>query len=97
MASVNGTSAYQQINYSIKARNMGSDRAGASGPSKTEKDQPVKEEAKVETKAWSPIDPKSSLVPRTTEYGNTIGDVQLSDKAKAYYGTAECCGIRSYR
>ena len=87
MASVNGTSAYQQINYTIKARNMGSDRAGAPAASKTEKDQLVKEDAKVETKAWSPIDPKSSLVPRTTEYGNTIGDVQLSDKAKAYYDT----------
>lgn len=40
--------------------------------------------AKVETKGWSPIDTKSSLVPRTTEYGSTIGDVQLSDKAKDY-------------
>jgi hypothetical protein len=40
--------------------------------------------AKVETKGWSPIDTKSSLVPRTTEYGSTIGDVQLSDTAKNY-------------
>ena len=40
--------------------------------------------AKVETKTWSPIDTKSSLVPRTTEYGSTIGDVQLSDTAKNY-------------
>ena len=87
MASVNGTSAYQQINYTIKARNMGSDRAGASDAHKAERDPSVKEEGKVETKGWSPIDPKSSLVPRTTEYGNTIGDVQLSDKAKAYYDT----------
>ena len=87
MASVNGTSAYQQINYTFKARNMGSDRAGASDAHKAERDSAVKEETKVETKAWSPIDPKSSLVPRTTEYGNTIGDVQLSDKAKAYYDT----------
>lgn len=87
MASVNGTSAYQQINYTFKARNMGSDRAGASDAHKAERNSAVKEETKVETKAWSPIDPKSSLVPRTTEYGNTIGDVQLSDKAKAYYDT----------
>ena len=61
MASVNGTSAYQQINYSIKARNMGSNRAGASDAHKAERDSAVKEETKVETKAWSPIDPKSSL------------------------------------
>ncbi len=40
--------------------------------------------AKVETKTWSPIDTKSSLVPRNTEYGSTIGDVQLSDTAKNY-------------
>ena len=38
----------------------------------------------METKTWSPIDTKSSLVPRNTEYGSTIGDVQLSDTAKNY-------------
>ena len=87
MASVNGTSAYQQINYTIKARNMGSGRAGVSGAYKAERDSSEKEDNKVEIKGWPPINPKSSLVPRTTEYGYTIGDVQLSDKAKAYYDT----------
>jgi hypothetical protein len=47
------------------------------------------QQAKVETKAWSPIDTTSSLVPRKTEYGMTIGDVQLSDKAKDYYNSLE--------
>ncbi len=40
-----------------------------------------------EAREWSPISAGSSLVPRSTEYGNTIGDVQLSDKANDYYKT----------
>lgn len=40
--------------------------------------------SKVETKSWSPIDTKSSLVPSMTDYGMTIGNVELSDKAKDY-------------
>ncbi len=87
MAGIHGTSAYSQSGYTIKARNMGSDRVGRKSAAKTEQDQPAHDSTMVEAKSWSPIDPKSSLVPRTTEYGNTIGDVQLSDKAKAYYDT----------
>ncbi|MBR1470847.1 MAG: hypothetical protein IJ600_04305 [Lachnospiraceae bacterium] len=45
MASVNGTSAYQQINYTIKGRSMGSDRAGASDAHKAEREPSVKEES----------------------------------------------------
>ena len=41
-------------------------------------------QTKVETKGWSPIDTGSSLVPSKTEYGMTIGEVQLSDTAKSY-------------
>ena len=40
--------------------------------------------SKVETKSWSPINTKSSLVPSMTDYGMTIGNVELSDKAKDY-------------
>lgn len=40
--------------------------------------------AKNELKSWSPIDTKSSLVPRMTDYGMTIGNVELSDTAKSY-------------
>lgn len=87
MAGLNGISAYQQINRTIHPKNMGADRMGA--PASTEADQAssIKENKSsgVETKGWSPIDTSSSLVPRRTEYGNTIGDVQLSDKAKDYY------------
>ncbi len=88
MASIHGTSNQQQIYSVMHPRNIGLDRVGAS-PSATNQDAPVKESSgsKVETKGWSPIDSKSSLIPRTTEYGNTIGDVKLSDKAKDYYET----------
>ncbi len=88
MASIHGTSNQQQIYSVMHPRNIGLDRVGASH-SATNQDAPVKESSgsKVETKGWSPIDSKSSLIPRTTEYGNTIGDVKLSDKAKDYYET----------
>ena len=87
MAGIHGASAYSQSSYTIKTRNMGTDRTGGRSAAKIEQDQPAHDSTMVEAKSWSPIDPKSSLVPRTTEYGNTIGDVQLSDKAKAYYDT----------
>ena len=41
--------------------------------------------SKVETKPFTPIDTKSSLVPVKGDYGYTIGDVKLSDKAQEYY------------
>ena len=41
--------------------------------------------SEIKTKAWKPIDTASSLVPKKTDYGMTIGDVELSDKAKDYY------------
>lgn len=40
----------------------------------------------VQTREWNPIDTASSLVPKAKEgYGMSIGEVQLSDKAKEYY------------
>lgn len=40
----------------------------------------------VQVKEWNPIDTGSSLVPKAKEgYGMSIGNVQLSDKAKDYY------------
>ena len=85
MAGLNGISAYQQINRTIQTRNMGADRMGASA-SKSDQTDSIKEntDPKVKTKGWSPIETSSSLVPRKTEYGNTIGDVKLSDKAADY-------------
>ena len=87
MTGINGISAYQQINQSVYNEKSGvykthdTCRADQAGSAKNS------QQAKVETKAWSPIDTTSSLVPRKTEYGMTIGDVQLSDKAKDYYNS----------
>ena len=60
-------------------------RAASSSPG-TDQAVSTKENsaAKTEIKGWSPIDTGSSLVPQKTEYGNTIGNVQLSEKAADY-------------
>ena len=84
MAGVSGViSAYRQVDQI----NKGSERTYESTSSKVASSNSSKESqtSKVETKGFTPIDTKSSLVPKTTEYGNTIGDVKLSDKAKDYY------------
>ncbi|MCR5589990.1 MAG: DUF6033 family protein [Lachnospiraceae bacterium] len=48
------------------------------------KEKPVSEA--VETKEWKPVSEKSSLIPTVKAgYGTTVGDVNLSDKAKDYY------------
>ena len=85
MAGMYGVSAYQQTNRSWETNHTGVNRA-ASSSSGTDQANQTKESnaAKVETKGWSPIDTSSSLVPRKTEYGNTIGNVQLSEKAADY-------------
>ena len=84
MAGISGViSAYRQPDQI----NKGSERTYESTSSKVASSNSSKESqtSKVETKGFTPIDTKSSLVPKTTEYGNTIGDVKLSDKAKDYY------------
>lgn len=84
MAGISGViSAYRQVDQI----NKGSERTYESTSSKVASSNSSKESqtSKVETKGFTPIDTKSSLVPKTTEYGNTIGDVKLSDKAKDYY------------
>ena len=83
MAGLSGISAYQQSNQI----NKGSEHTYESTSSKAASSSSSKESraSKVETKGFTPIDTKSSLVPQTTEYGNAIGDVKLSDKAKDYY------------
>ena len=83
MTGITGISAYQQAGQI----NKGSERTYESTSSKIAASSSSKESraSKVETKGFTPIDTKSSLVPRTTEYGNTIGDVKLSDQAKEYY------------
>ena len=84
MAGISGViSAYRQVDQI----NKGSERTYEPTSSKVASSNSSKESqtSKVETKGFTPIDTKSSLVPKTTEYGNTIGDVKLSDKAKDYY------------
>ena len=84
MAGVSGViSAYRQVDQI----NKGSERTYEPTSSKVASSNSSKESqtSKVETKGFTSIDTKSSLVPKTTEYGNTIGDVKLSDKAKDYY------------
>ena len=84
MAGISGViSAYRQVDQI----NKGSERTYEPTSSKVASSDSSKESqtSKVETKGFTPIDTKSSLVPKTTEYGNTIGDVKLSDKAKDYY------------
>ena len=84
MAGISGViSAYRQVDQI----NKGSERTFEPTSSKVASSNSSKESqtSKVETKGFTPIDTKSSLVPKTTEYGNTIGDVKLSDKAKDYY------------
>ena len=76
MAGINGISTYQQANQLYRAQK----------PQPENNKNPAAEKTGLtKSTGWSPIDPNSSLVPRSTEYGNTIGDVKLSDKAKDYY------------
>ena len=76
MAGINGVSTYQQSSQGVynersvtsKTSNTGkTDQAGSANASQA---------TKTNTKPWSPIDTKSSLVPKMTEFGATIGDVQ---------------------
>ena len=86
MAAIYGISAYQQTDRSWKSERSGSDKVSAYASSKADQTASSKESTalNVETRAWSPVSKLSSLIPRTTEYGSTVGDVQLSDKAKEY-------------
>lgn len=87
MTGINGISAYQQINQSVYNEKSGVSKTPDTGRADLAGSAKNSQQAKVEIKAWSPIDTTSSLVPRKTEYGMTIGDVQLSDKAKDYYNS----------
>ena len=88
MAGIHGSSAYQQVSYTIKGINCGRDHVGETvNHTKEDQNNSVNSEQSLSTeiKDWTFINPKSSLVPRQTEYGNTIGDVKLSEKATDYY------------
>ena len=86
MAGLYGISAYQQTSQAYSKSTVNNDTKTQSTAKSDQAAATKGTQAKVETKGWSPIDTKSSLVPTKTEYGMTIGDVQLSDKAKDYLG-----------
>ncbi len=82
MSSLYGVSAYQQTNGAWNNK---------TNSTKNEKTNSVKNTDSttdsVKTTEFNPIDTKSSLVPTTKAgYGTVIGNVELSDKAKDYYG-----------
>ncbi len=85
MAGMYGISAYQQTNRTGETNHTGVKRS-VSASKETDRTSSINEISpeKIETKGWSPVDKGSSLIPRKTEYGNTIGNVQLSDKAADY-------------
>ena len=85
MAGLYGISAYQQISQSYGGNKVKNNDTKAQSTEKSDKTVATKgSQAEVETKGWSSIDTRSSLVPSKTDIGMTIGDVQLSDKAKDY-------------
>ena len=86
MAGLYGISAYQQTSQAYSKSTVNNDTKTQSTAKSDQTAATKGTQAKVETKGWSPIDTKSSLVPTKTEYGMTIGDVQLSDKVKDYLG-----------
>ena len=86
MAGLYGVSAYQQTSQAYSKSTVNNDTKTQSTAKSDQTAATKGTQAKVETKGWSPIDTKSSLVPTKTEIGVTIGDVQLSDNAKDYLG-----------
>lgn len=81
MSGIGSISAYQQSSQISK----GADRTTGAASSKASSGSSLESRTSiVETKDFSPIETGSSLVPKKTEYGNTIGNVQLSEKAANY-------------
>lgn len=85
MSNLYGVSAYQQTNgawnnKTNSAKNEKTDSAKKAGGTTGKSDN-------VNITEFNPIDTKSSLVPTVKSgYGTVIGNVELSDKAKDYYG-----------
>ena len=84
MTGLSGVSAYQQTNKAWEAKSKGTDRAVQTPPGKEQAQFSKETSSKIETKSWSPVSNTGSLVPSKTDYGFTIGDVQLSEKASDY-------------
>ena len=77
-SSVYGMSAYQQAVQTYKTSDAKKAEEGRAALSTSQKEE-------IKTKTYEPISSASSLVPKASDYGLAIGDVNLSDKAKEYY------------
>lgn len=83
MSNIYGVSAYQQT--SGTRNNSKTNSTSATKTDETNSSQ-TKSTDKVKTTPFKTISSGSSLIPTVKEgYGNVIGDVELSDKAKDYY------------
>ena len=89
MNGIQSISAYQKTDSNISRADAKTNKAADTAGVRPGREENVKtgRSPQVDTKEWSPIDEAGPLVPRKSEYGYTIGNVQLSDKAKAYYDT----------
>ena len=85
MAGMNGVSGYSYAYNARETKGVAADHrpstiasAAQAGPAK---ETPA---SKTECREFSPIKSGSPMIPQKTEYGMTIGDVKLSDKAADY-------------
>lgn len=85
MSNLYGVSAYQQTNGTWNTKTSSTRNEKTNSAKNT--DSTTGKSDNVKTTEFNPIDTKSSLVPTTKPgYGTVIGNVELSDKAKDYYG-----------
>lgn len=85
MSNLYGVSAYQQTNGAWNNKTNSAKNEKATSAKKT--DSITGKADNVNITEFNPIDTKSSLVPTVKSgYGTVIGNVELSDKAKDYYG-----------
>ncbi|MBO4902388.1 MAG: hypothetical protein J5518_06310 [Lachnospiraceae bacterium] len=85
VSSIYGASGYQQAGQvsALKAYESGKNRQEPQAVDRVADDQ---NRRSTEVKAWKPFAAGNSLIPtQKTGYGNVIGDVELSDKAREYY------------
>ena len=77
-SSIYGMNAYQQAVQTYKTSDAKKVEESRTASATSQKEE-------IKTKTYEPISSISSLVPKASDYGLAIGDVQLSDKAKEYY------------
>ena len=84
MSSIYGISAYQQTNQTWSQTRK--KEVSKTSDNKNVETTYTKDRNEIKKSEWKPIDVTGSLVPTSKEeIGLSIGEVQLSDKAKEYY------------